>query len=260
MVGPVFRLVNTIGRSASAATGLHTDLTTSVLAGSQRRLFIAADSGQPFEVTVSAGSTQPVLAFVHEPGGMPLRGAEPQVAAAGDPAGVTFRLDGRDVIGGLYEVVAVAPPASKSAASFSITGAAFAFDAKREPGGVVVRVKGPSEAGERNVSLNLVGAERMVRLVAHGSDSAATPFVVPGWATHATLCCGEVPQCVLVLGIQREDFPCTGRQRLPVFSVKGLVGLVKKLLNAPLQPIAYHVIPLADGRLSLAIPGTMNTP
>ena len=58
---------------------------------------------------------------------MALRSAEPQVAPGGDRDGVTFGVDGRDVVPGLYEAIAVAPPGLKSAAAFRVGRVAVRF-------------------------------------------------------------------------------------------------------------------------------------
>lgn len=184
MAGPAFRLVTTIGRAVEAR-GSASYASGPIPAGGQGRLFIAADSGQPLEIAVNAAGDQPVLVFVAEPGGQPLRGAEPQVAMPGSGS-LSFRIDGRDVIGGLYEAIAVAHPSAGGSAKFRITSPALGFDARRDPAGVVVHLTGAA-ADDPPVEASLVGAERVVRVIARGTDTVTTPFLVPAWASYATI-------------------------------------------------------------------------
>ncbi|MEO8199139.1 MAG: S8 family serine peptidase [Gemmatimonadota bacterium] len=183
--GPAFRLVNTIGSAVSAQTGLRETAAISIPAGSQRRVRIVADSGKPFEVTAHVGGKQPLLVFLHEPNGMPLRGGAPQIAGAGEED-VSFKLDGRDVVGGPYEVVSVAPPTHPSSVRLVIKGAPATFDARRDASGVIARVRNES-GGEHDLRLGLVGGERIVPITSSGSDTVTTAFDVPSWATHVTV-------------------------------------------------------------------------
>ncbi len=183
--GPAFRLVNAIGASVPADSSWTESAFAPIAAGGQRRLFILADSGQPFEVRTRVGSMQRALVFLHEPDGMPLRGSAPQIAVPGDQE-VGFRPDARDIVSGAYQVAAVAPPTQKSSVLFHVLRPPVTFDAARTGDGVAATVtdRGRSQAAG-TVSLALTGAERTVRVISRGSDTTAIPVVIPGWAEQA---------------------------------------------------------------------------
>jgi hypothetical protein len=183
LLGPAFRLVNTIAQSVTVGAELRESAATPILPGEERRIVIQADSGQPFEATAKIGGRFPLLVFLHEPSGQFLRGAQPQIAGAGQEE-VAFKVDGRDVVGGAYELVAVAPPTEPSSARFGVRRASLAFDARREEGGVVAEISGDTASGERRVRMKLVGGERSVPLAARGNDTVITSIDIPSWATR----------------------------------------------------------------------------
>lgn len=184
LAGPVFRLVNAIGTAVPVDSGWNEKAFAPVAAGGQRRLFVLADSGQPFEVRARVGSMQRALVFLHEPDGMPLRGSTPQVAVPGDPE-VTFRPDARDIVAGAYQVAAVAPPTQKSAVRFLVQRPPVRFDAKRTPDGVSATITSRGDGrATGTVSLALTGAERTVRVIGHGSDTTGIPLIIPAWANR----------------------------------------------------------------------------
>ncbi len=128
-----------------------------------------------------------VLAYLHEPGGQPFREENGIGAGYGEQAG-TYMVDGRDVVPGLYEAVAVAPPLD--GASATIGGGAERRDHRRHSGseGVVVHL---TNVGSDNVASEpfaaLVGAERTVKVVARGSEVQRIKFQLPDWAVHAVV-------------------------------------------------------------------------
>ena len=183
MAGPAFRLVSTIAQAVTSGQGIHESGAVPILPGEERRIFIQADSGRPFEASARIGGRFPLLVFLHEPSGMALRGSEPQIAGAGQEE-VSFKVDGRDVVAGAYELVAVAPPTEPSSARFEVRSAPLSFDARREGDGVVTRIRSPAGGAERQVRLGLVGGERQVSVLGQGSDTVTTSFVIPSWATH----------------------------------------------------------------------------
>jgi subtilisin family serine protease len=185
MAGPAFRLVNTVAQSFPGVQDIRESSTTPIPAGEERRVTILADSGRPFEVSARIGSRAPLLVFLHEPSGMLVRGSQPQIAGSGQEM-VSFKVDGRDVVRGAYELVAVAPPTEPSSARFELRAAPL-FDARREPTGVVTRISTDTAGGERKVRMSLVGAERQVVIEAKGSDTVTTNFVVPSWATRVVV-------------------------------------------------------------------------
>ncbi|MEP7326891.1 MAG: S8 family serine peptidase [Gemmatimonadota bacterium] len=212
LAGPAFRLVNTIGPAPVAATGFAEVKPTTIPPGAQRRLMITADSGRPFQVSAWIGGNQPILVFLHEPGGRPLRGAEPQIAGVGQEE-VMFRLDGRDVLGGQYEVVAVAPPSQSSSARFEVKGTSLAFDAARANSTVVARIRQPGPGGNPAARMNLIGVERDLVVSGSGTDTVSTPFVLPAWASHLEVDLTMSPaQWSLFTDLGMTLYDSTGRQ------------------------------------------------
>jgi hypothetical protein len=181
MAGPAFRLVNTVVQAVRGSAGFQESSPRPIAAGEERRIFITADSGQPFEVAATTGGRRPLLVALHEPNGMPFRGSDPQIAGAGQER-VSFRLDGRDVVAGTYELVAVAPPTESSAAQFDVHGPGVQFDTKREAEGVVARISHGAGHRERQLRFGLIGGERQISISTRGTDTVTTAFVIPAWA------------------------------------------------------------------------------
>lgn len=209
--GPVFRLVNTIG--PRPVTGGYTEARAMPIpAGAQRRVLVSADSGRPFQVSARTGGTQPILVFVHEPGGRPLRGAEPQIAGTGQEE-VSFQVNGRDVVGGLYEVVAVAPPSVASSARVAARVTPVSFDATRLPRGVVATLHPLDKDTGGSPRVSLIGAQRDVVVNASGSDTVSVPFELPAWATRIEVDCEmSRAQWSLFTDLGMTLFDSAGRQ------------------------------------------------
>lgn len=188
LAGPAFRLVNTVVVPYPGGTVVH-EAVRPLNAGEERRWFFAVDSGRPFKVAVStASSSQTALAYLHEPGGQPYRGAPEGISAGfGDDAGI-FEPDATDVVGGVYQVVAVAPPNTGAAAGITVTPAPMLLDAARDRDGVVVTLRGAAaDSVTARVVMHLVGAARMVPVSARGSAVLRIPFRMPFWASHVTV-------------------------------------------------------------------------
>ena len=183
LAGPAFRLVNTIAQAVRIGSELHESAAMPILPGDERRLVIQADSGQPFEVSARIGGRFPLLVFLHEPSGQFLRGAQPQIAGAGQEE-VTFKVDGRDVVAGAYELVAVAPPTEPSSARFDVRRPPVKFDARREEAGIVARISSDSVSGERQVRMMLIGGESQLSLTGRGNDTVTRRIDVPSWAAR----------------------------------------------------------------------------
>jgi subtilisin family serine protease len=186
LLGPVFRLVNTVvvpqaGSDISAELG-------AIPAGSEGRVFFEARADRPFAVTYTARRPgEQVLAYLHEPGGQPYREETGFGAGAGDQAGVVA-VDARDVVSGIYEADAVAPPLDGANASIVVNQSPFTITATRTREGVAVGLV--NLAGEEVTThpfVVLVGAERTVRVVARGSDTQRVRFALPPWAVHAVV-------------------------------------------------------------------------
>ena len=219
LAGPAFRLVNTIAQSVNTGSGLRESSALPILPGEERRIVIQADSGQPFEASAKIGGRFPLLVFLHEPSGRFLRGSQPQIAGAGQEE-VTFKVDGRDVVAGSYELVAVAPPTEPSSARFDVRRVPLQFDARREAAGVIARISGDTTPGERQVRMKLVGGERADRLAARGSDTVTAVVPVPSWATRL----------VVDVTMAREQW-----ERFTDFGMTLFDSAGRQMVNAPLD-------------------------
>ncbi len=186
LLGPVFRLVNTVvvprtGSDFSADLG-------AIEAGQEGRVFFEATAGRPFDVTFAAGRPgEQVLAYLHEPGGQPYREDNGFGAGSGEQA-ATMSVDARDVVPGLYEAVAVAPPLDGASATIEVNRSPFRIDATRGRDGVAVDLVNLTESTlETEPFVVLVGAERTSRVVARGSETQRVRFALPPWAVHAVV-------------------------------------------------------------------------
>ena len=186
LLGPVFRLVNTVvvpegGRQIVANLG-------TIPAGGEGRVFFEAQASRPFAVAFSTHRPgEQVLAYLHEPGGQPYREENGIGAGSGEQAGL-YVVDARDVVAGMYEAIAVAPPLDGATASIAVHQSPFRIDAARDRDGVAIDLA--NLAGEDVTTapfVVLVGAERTARIVAHGSDTERIRFQLPAWAVHAAV-------------------------------------------------------------------------
>ncbi|HSB53616.1 MAG TPA: S8 family serine peptidase [Gemmatimonadales bacterium] len=196
LLGPVFRLVNTVV-VPQPGTDLSADL-GSMKAGQEGRVFFEARAGRPFNVTYSAARPgEQVLAYLHEPGGQPYREDNGFGAGSGDQAAV-ISVDGRDVVPGFYEAIAVAPPLDGASATVEVSQSPFQIDAARTRDGVAVDlVNLTGTRADVQPFVVLVGAERTVRVVTSGSNPERIRFALPSWAVHA----------VVDVSMDREQWP-----------------------------------------------------
>ena len=138
-----------------------------------------------------------MLAFLHEPGGMPWRGGQVQLVGGPDSAAV-FQLDGRDVVAGAYELVTMAGPATPGTATVVIDPSPLRIGAARNRDTVTVELGNLTEADVAGaVSLALIGAERGVVLSSRGSGDRRVAFTLPGWARRV----------IVELSLDREEWP-----------------------------------------------------
>ncbi len=184
VAGPAFRLVNTVvvplGAGDSTIRG---GAPVPIPAGGQTRLFFPVDSGRPFTVIARAGEFRhQVLVFLHEPGGMPVVGGDPQAVPFGEDA--RFDVDGHDARGGTWQVVAVAPPTRGSSASFLVRQSPVTLHARRDSSRAVVTLANVSgHPVEAQAGLALVGGERNTVVVSSGSGRVDVPLEMPPWAS-----------------------------------------------------------------------------
>ena len=182
--GPVFRLVTTIIAPApldSSSRDLRTG--AQIAPGTQLRSFFQADSARPFELRVSGARLgQKGLAFLHEPDGMPYRDESARPIGSADREAV-YQVDGRDVVRGAYEVVAVSPSAAALSANIKLFQSPMRLEIGRDRSGVNATLTNLTAAPVSSaVGVLLGGAERVETVVAKGSAPRRIPFVAPAWA------------------------------------------------------------------------------
>jgi subtilisin family serine protease len=234
LAGPAFRLVNTVivpHRAVSA------DLVKSARLdpGGVRRAFIVADSARPFIVRVATWSgLQAAIAALHEPGGRPFRDGG-QLQAGADSGAAAFRVDGRDVVQGVYEADAVGLPFGGATVSMRVDHAPFRIFADAENDGVAALLESVSqEPVEAEVRVLLTGAERSDTIGGRGGDIVLVPFTAPAWAVRAVVDVAMAP----------EQWP-----RFTDFGVSVIDADGRILAKQPLNYATGRLqLPLAHGR------------
>jgi subtilisin family serine protease len=184
LAGPAFRLVTTVITTAPVADGTRPlRERVPVPAGGTLRSFFQADSARPFALTVETGGrAERALVFLHEPDGMPFRDESARTAGFG-PQAAEYEADSRDVVGGGYEAVVVAPPAQAVTASVAVSQSPLVLRAARQGETVraqIANVTGAPVATE--FGMHLGGAARNEQVQASGSAVRRIPFVVPAWS------------------------------------------------------------------------------
>jgi tripeptidyl-peptidase-2 len=184
MLGPVFRLVNTVVvphplASAELVSGARLE------PGGTRRAFFVADTSRPFLVRVeTAGALQSALAALYEPGGRPYRDRPPprEQQAGADSAAAVFWVDARDAQAGVYEVDAFGLPNSGATVSVRVEQAPFRVHGGGD--GSVATAELTNLTGqprEAQLAYVLVGGERSQAVEEQGSAPVRVPFTVPAW-------------------------------------------------------------------------------
>ena len=184
LVGPVFRLVGTMISPDTGTAGTR-ELRSGIRVepGSQLRTFFRADSARPLEVRVSSGSLgQKGLAFLHEPHGMPYRDESARPIGSANREAV-YQIDGRDVVAGNYEAIAVAPTAQPLTVNLKVIQSPLLLRLARDKAGASATLTNSSSAPvTAQVGMVLGGGERVETVVARGSAVRRIPFVAPAWA------------------------------------------------------------------------------
>jgi len=182
--GPAFRLVATLVIPAPATSGSSTLRRAAPLArDGVLRSFFLADTARPFVARVATGGlADKVLAFLHEPHGVPYR--EESARPAGSASlGADFRVDARDVVAGAYEVDAVPLPGRSASVDVTVHQSPLRLHAEGDGDRVVARLENVARAPvSAAVTFRLRGAERSDTVAARGSAPRRIPFIVPGWA------------------------------------------------------------------------------
>ena len=188
--GPAFHLVTTVVTPYPLPRDRST-MRFRIGAGEIRRVPILADSGRGIRLRVADPRGAPLLAFLHEPGGMPFRAGQAQ--SAGDTTRAEFELDGRDVVGGVYELVLMAGPSTGVDAELEINPAPLRIATLRRKDSVwITRESLPASPSVRppvqpRLSAQFVGAERGIATSARGSADQRLEFFAPAWARKVTI-------------------------------------------------------------------------
>ena len=145
--GPAFRLVTTVV-TPHALPRDSARIRFRLEAGDEVRVPFLADSGRGVRFRIADPRGAPLLAFLHEPGGMPFRGGAAQSAA--DTARAEFELDGRDVVAGVYELILMAGPSAGVDAVVEVDPAPVRVTALRKKDSVWITPE-PLKAVRRSV-------------------------------------------------------------------------------------------------------------
>ena len=185
--GPVARLVNGVVVPVSAATPFEAPAAT-IGAGLERRWSFGAEANRPFEARAGSGSGRDLItAFLHEPGGQPFRAGHEQEGANGADAAV-FRVDARDVVTGVYEVVVAAPPASTSSGGIKISQAPVTLIGSISGSDPLLALRNVTTAPvSLTASAAIIGAARKEALSGVGADTGRLSFALPAWVRRVEI-------------------------------------------------------------------------
>jgi hypothetical protein len=133
-------------------------------------------------VRVASGAPKDVVrAWLHEPGGQPFRNGNEQEGAAGDEA-ARFEVEAQDVVPGLYEVVAAAPPIANSSAGIAVHRSPLGIFADLRDGAPLVALVNHTAAPvTATVAAAVVGGAREEVLTGAGADTGSLAFELPAW-------------------------------------------------------------------------------
>lgn len=200
-----------------------------VAEGQIRRVPFRADSGRGVRFTIADPRGAPLLAFLHEPGGMPWRGGQAQSAA--DTGRAVFELNGRDVVGGVYELVLMAGPTLGVDAVVDVEPSPVNLRVVRRKDSVRVTTEAPSVGPAARLTASWLGAERGITTSARGSADQSLEFFAPAWAKRV----------LVELTMPREQWP--------LFTDFGFT-----LVDADGRQIAASPVNYAIARLEAEIP------
>jgi subtilisin family serine protease len=179
VLGPAFRLVQTVAVPRPARRAPDT-MVVRLEPGRWWRTVLAVDSEHPFRVAITERRGVPVLAFLHEPGGMPWRGGH-VIAVGGEDTTAAFEADARDVQGGWYELVLVGGPAAVAEPVVVFEPAPVSFHLAVEGTGLRVQVVEDDGGPPVTLDTEIAGMEREIEVVSHGAEALQVPFDLPPW-------------------------------------------------------------------------------
>lgn len=182
--GPLFRLVETavmpLGAGQPAMLG-----PMPLEPGETDRLFFWAEAGRPFALEVSTGGVfERMFTSLHEPGGMPFRGDNGIQAGPTNEAAV-YRLDGSDVLSGIYQLATVASPVAGGQALMEIHHSPFHLSSRHSESDLVVTLANRTGRQEKvAVTTDLIGSAYRATIQGGGErmDEPRVGFTIPEWA------------------------------------------------------------------------------
>lgn len=186
LLGPVARLVASV---VVPDTGMIMVRQLATLpAGGQGELFFNAEAGRPFAVVIGTrDQREQAIAYLHEPGGQPYREQNGIPAGAGEQAAL-FVVDGRDVVTGMYEAVALASPYAASAPTIAVQQSPLKLSTTVTGSSVALKVENLSADSIRSEPfLVIFGAERTATVSGGVADTGKVKFTIPSWAVHASI-------------------------------------------------------------------------
>ncbi len=226
-VGPVFRVVQTavnpLPPGESTEIGLF-----GLDAGATKRLFFTAQRGRPFQVWIETGGVfERMFTSLHEPGGAPYRG-ENGIAAGPQNDAAVYQVDGRDVVAGNYQMVAVASPVAPGKVAIRLRHSPFRLAAERSGGEVRLILDNLSDASQgATTRAALLGGVLRATIHGVGGGERRLSLFIPAWARFMELDVSLTP----------HDW-----SRFTDYGVTVLDELDRVVANAPLD--------YASGRLS----------
>ena len=233
-IGPLFRIPTTIVTPLPLGDSART-ISATVPAAGVFRLFFQADSARPFQVrTAVAAKGQEILAFLHEPGGQPFRNDNGRPGGIGDQA-ADYDVDARDVVPGLYESVAVAPPSGGASVTIVVDRSPVTMRASRTGRDTVLAtITGATRAPVAGTTMfGLIGAERGLAFSQSVLVERRIPVTIPKWARRV----------VIDLDLPRDTWP--------IFTDLGFT-----LIDGQGQVIGKSPLNYAFGRLAVDLDST----
>ena len=184
--GPAFRLAITVVNPFPLPKE-PTMMKVRLREGELRRIPVLAERGRGLRFRIADPRGAPLLAFLHEPGGMPFRGGQSQAAA--DTARAEFEVDGRDAVAGAYELVVMAGPSVAVEAQVEIDPAPLRITAVRRKDSVWIERSRVLASADTPILLSAewVGAERGIVTSARGSADQRLEFFAPAWAKKVSI-------------------------------------------------------------------------
>ncbi len=180
MAGPSFGLTNTV--IVPHRLGETFQVRGLVTPGAAARYFLAVperSGGLTVETSVKDSGEEATL-YLFEPTGQPYRGGSSAVAGQGK-WGAKISVSGEDVIPGVYEAVIVASPLEP--ASYTFSASLSGVSITRVVEGPVATIRNTSARQSlTEVTAQMVGGVREVRIDERGSQSVRLTNRVPEWA------------------------------------------------------------------------------